>query len=165
MEDRELAGSARFFFSLPRLLAKLRGGSSGRTEGNWLEANVVGSAFYLITYLCAANLMLAGLAWWVQVALLLPVAFLVWAAWLILLYAGALLIRVLRAVRLLPALPAHRVQGVLAGMMTIACAWHLLGAGSWLRVIGTVWMIAVGLNLVAATVLALSSQDGKEPIS
>ncbi len=163
MQDRELAGGPRFYFSLLRLMEKLRGRNSGRTEQNWLEMNVVGAVFYLITYLFAANLLLPGLTRWMQIALLLPVAFLVWAWWLIFFYAGAVLIRVLRAVRLLPALPAHRVQGVLAGIMTTACAWHLLGAGSWLRAIGLVWMTAVGLNLTAAALLALNSR--KEQIS
>jgi hypothetical protein len=165
MQDREPHDGARFFFSLSRLIAKLRGKNAGRTEQNWIEANVVGAAFYLVTYLCVANLLLSGLARWMQIALLLPVVFLVWAGWLILFYAGTLLIRLLRAVQPLPALPAHRIQGVLSGIVTTACAWQLLGADSWLRGIGLVWLIAVGLNLVAAAVLALGSPDGKEPVS
>ena len=39
------------YFALLRLFRKLRGGDAARSEGNWLEAYVLGAVVYLISYL------------------------------------------------------------------------------------------------------------------
>jgi len=52
-----------------------------------------------------------------------------------------------------------RAQSVLIGMLTTAFACQLARSGTWLRVIGLVWIAALCCNLLAAAVLALTDAD------
>jgi hypothetical protein len=144
----------RFYFSLPRLLVKMGGRKAERTEGNWLEANAVGLAVFLITYLCGVRLLPAGLEVWSLLPLLVALAFAPWLFWTLTMYINSLVVKVLRPCGLFRDLPANRAQSVLVGILTTVLALQLLVAGSWMRVIGAVWIAAVSLNLFAAIVLA-----------
>jgi hypothetical protein len=150
----------QYFFSLPRLLAKIRGGSAQRTEANWLEANAVGALVHAIVYGFFARIALSHLPLWQQLALLLPLVIVVLVFWMIWFLIWALVIRTVRAAGMLRDLPLSRVQGVLVGLMTTTCACYLIAEGSWLRVLGYLWLIAVSLNLLAAVILAVSDADG-----
>ena len=57
MPDPELHAPAGFYFALPRLVMKLRGGNARRSERSWLEANLVGFAVFGISYLILARLL------------------------------------------------------------------------------------------------------------
>jgi hypothetical protein len=149
----------QFYFALPRLLAQLRGRSATRTEQNWLETNLVGAAMHLIVFAFAAQLLLANLALWQQVLLLLPVVVLVLLAWVIFFSLNLQLIRLLRAAGLFRGLPNVRIQSVAAGLAVTALAWQLLLAGSWMSVLGLVWIVAVVSNLIAAALLAVTHAD------
>ncbi len=149
-----------FYFSLPRLFARWRGGSDARTEMNWLETNVVGAAVHAVVYLFIAHLLLGGLPMWQQALWLLPLAAFVLLAWLIVLHANSLVVKLLRACGLMRTLPNHRAQSILIGIMTTAFACELLRAGSWLGLVGGIWLAAVILNLTAALALALSPGHG-----
>ena len=147
---------AAFYFSLPRLLARWCGGSDERTEMNWLEANAVGIAVHGIAYLFTAHLLLSGLALWQQIALLLPVAVLVWICWLIVLYLNALIVKLLRICGLMRHLPDNRAQSILIGLMITICASELMSSDALaLFLVGAIWICAVSLNLAAAVVLAV----------
>jgi hypothetical protein len=153
-----------FYFSLPRLLARWSGGSDERTEMNWWEANAVGVAVHGIAYLFAAQLLLSGLAVWQQVALLLPVAILVWICWLIVLYLNTLIVKLLRICGLLRHLPDNRAQSILIGFMITVCAGQLMTSSApALFLVGGIWIAAVSLNLAAAVVLALDRKDESFP--
>ena len=144
-----------FYFSLPRLFERWRGGCDARTEMNWTEANAVGATVHAIFYVFAAHLFLGGLARWQQMILLLPLVSLVWIGWLVLLYLNTLILRLLRLGGLLRDLPDNRAQSFLVGVVATAFAIELIRAGSWLRFFGALWLAAVCLNLAAAAVLAL----------
>jgi len=150
----------QFCFSLPRLVAKLRGGSTGRTEANWLETNSVGTMIHAIVYIFFAHLLLSRLELWQQLVLLIPLAVLVLFFWVILFQVQSLIVKGARAAGLLREIPNSRAQGVLTGAVTTGLALHLVAAGSWMRVIGAVWLTAVSLNLCAAAILAFTDADG-----
>ena len=147
--------SPRYYFALPRLVARMRGGSTERSEQNGLEATVAGALVHIVIFLCAAHLLLRGLATWQQALLLLPVAILVLAGWSVLTYANLLVIKLLRAVGLFREQADRHLQSILIGILTTFAAWHLINAGPWMRLPGLAWLAAVALNLSAAAVLAL----------
>lgn len=149
-----------FYFALPRLFARGRGANDSRTEMNWLEANVVGTAVHGIAYLFAAHFFLRGLTLGAQALLLLPLAAGVWLAWLVILYVNSLLIRLLRTGGLLRGLPDDRAQSVLIGGMITGFAIALWRADSWCSFAGGIWLAAVVLNLAAALALVLLSRNG-----
>ena len=143
------------YFALLRFIRKLRGGNATRSEGNWLEAYVLGTVVYSISYLFTANLLLPKLDWW-QAAIVLPLLlFGLWISWLIVLYINSLLAKGCQSVGLCADLPRRRVQSVLMGILTTIFAAQLLTAAPWLRAIGALWIVAVALNLAAALLLAL----------
>lgn len=155
MENVQPNESRGNYFALPRFIRKLRGGNAARSEGNWLEAYVLGAVVYLISYLFVANLLLPRLNWW-QTAIALPLlVFALWISWLIVLYLNSLIAKVCEKIGLCADLPRRRVQSVLMGILTTMFAAQLLTAGPWLRAIGALWIAALGLNLAAALLLAL----------
>ncbi|MGI8820884.1 MAG: hypothetical protein ACR2ID_08485 [Chthoniobacterales bacterium] len=155
MQTPEARAVGRFYFALPRLISRLSGGSGVRCEQNWVEMNAVGGAIHLIAFLFAARLLLAGMMWWTQVLWAIPVAFLVWFAWMLLFYANWLLIRLLRICGLLRRLPNDRAQGLLIATEITACACAFVQSGSWLQPVGFGWIALLGLNLAAALALTL----------
>lgn len=152
---------ARFYFALPRLVARLRGRNSRRTEKNWIEANIAGAVVMLISYLAIARLLLGEAAGWKQIALLLPLAVVAtWCFWPLLLYVDAQIIKLLHAVGAITKLSNARAQSVLIGSVITALACYLLKMGPMLRALGAIWIAAVCVNLLAAVLLALTpSQD------
>jgi hypothetical protein len=147
------------YFALPRLLRKIRGLNPARSERSWVEAYTVGNAIFLITYLFAASLLWPKLRPWelvIVLPLLLPT---IWIAWLILLYLYSLVVKWCWALGLCTDLSRNRVQSVLMGITTTILAAQLVVADSWLRWIGLIWIVAVGLNLGAALILALFHEE------
>jgi hypothetical protein len=159
MGKRDAFARPRFYFALPRLVEKIRGGSAERTDSNWLEANAVGTFIHGIVYLFFAQLFLSSLPRWQQLALLLPLAIFVLLFWILLFALQSLVIKAAERAGLLRARPASRVQGVLIGIMTTGLAWRFTLDESWLRVLGWFWIAAVSLNLLAAGVLTISNAD------
>lgn len=159
MQNGEARGEPQFFFSLPRLIEKLRGRSAARSDRNWLEANVVGAAMHGVIYLCGARWLLTGRPLSEQLLLLLPLAVLLCLWWVMFFGVGAIFIKLLHALGLLSRLPTARPQGVLAGAMVTAFAWQLTLADSWMRAVGWIWLAAVSLNLLAALLLAITDAN------
>jgi hypothetical protein len=143
----------KFYFSLPRLLAKWSGGSRERSEGNWLETNVVGTLVHLIVFLFAFHLLPRGFSTPAQMLLLVPLAFVVWIFWVVFFYGTAQLIRLLGN---LPPLPA---QSACVGIVTTCFALALIGNGAVASCIAILWIAAVALNLLAAALLRLSARE------
>ncbi|MEP6808731.1 MAG: hypothetical protein ABI992_00685 [Chthoniobacterales bacterium] len=144
----------RFYFALPRLLARAGGGNDSAAETNWLEANVAGGLIHGIAYLFAAWLFLGGLRFWQQILLALPLAIFVWLAWLVILCLNAFLIRLLRACGLFRRIADDRAQSILINLMITAFAIQLLREGWWFGLAGTIWIVVLTLNLLAAIILA-----------
>lgn len=159
MENGETRGEPQFFFSLPRLIEALRGGSAARSDKNWLEANVVGAAMHGIIYLWAARWLLAGRPLSEQLLLLVALGVLLCLWWTMFFGVSSIFIKLLHALGLLSRLPIARTQGVLAGAMVTGFAWQLTLADSWMRAVGWFWLGAVSLNLLAALLLALTDAN------
>ena len=107
-------------------------------------------------------MLLGGLPLWAQVLLLLPLAFVVWIAWLIALFINSLIIRLLRVFRPIRDLSNARVQSVLLGIVTTVFACLLVTRDSWLAPVGLLWVTAVSLNLLAAAILVVTEAVNPE---
>ncbi|HVF71650.1 MAG TPA: hypothetical protein VM940_08580 [Chthoniobacterales bacterium] len=149
----------RFYFALLRLLAKWRGGDATRSEANSLEAWVAGVAIYGISYLFFAALIPAIVPLWGRLLLLLGVAVVTMLFWLLALYLNSLVIRLLRALGLCVSTPDRFIQSVLLAAAATAMACGLIERGGWRTELAAIWIVAVAMNLLAATILALS--DGR----
>jgi hypothetical protein len=147
----------RFYFSLLRFIAMLRGGDARRAESNAVEAWLVGLMTYLVHYLFFATLFSpSNLEPWLTVLLLVTLAFWIWLFWLLLLYINSVIIRVLHMCGLFRKIPIRRVQSILWGISTTAMACVLLKSSPWLRELGAIWLVAVAMNLASAVVLAFN---------
>ena len=102
-----------FFFALPRLLA----GAQGRSEKNGLEANFVGGLVHLLAYLYAQQFFLGNSTVTQQLIWALPLAFLVWIWWLLVLYLNSLGIKFFRALGFIRTLPDRYAQSFIIEMI------------------------------------------------
>jgi hypothetical protein len=149
----------RFYFALPRLLARFRGGSSERAETNGGEAWIASIGTYLVNYLFFAQFIPATLGLWSRVLSLVLLAFLVWLLWLLALYLNSLVIKLLQPCGLFRTIPIRRAQSILVAGTASAMALQLLAGGGWSAEIAAIWLVAVAMNLAAAMILALRNGD------
>jgi hypothetical protein len=151
---------ARFYFSLPRLIAKICGGDASRAETNATEAWTAGILFYLISYVFfAAQFIPRGFRPWQTALLLAALIFFVWLFWMLLLYINSLIVKLLQLCGFFRTIPIRRAQSILLGIATTAMACALLTRGSWIRSVGLFWLLAAAANLASALVLALSNEE------
>jgi hypothetical protein len=149
--------SNKFYFSLFRAIALLRGGDARRAESNGFEAWLVGLMIFSIHYLFFATLFVPShLELWLTALVLIVLAFWIWLFWLILLYINSVIIKLLRICGLFGTLPIRRAQSILWGISTTAMACLLLERSPALRELGAIWLVAVAMNLVAALILTFS---------
>ena len=148
----------QFYFSLFRLLARLRGEDARRAESNGFEAALVGLMMFAIHYLFFATLFIPSrFEPWLAALLLVALAFGVWISWLLLLYLNSVIIKFLRLCGFFREIPTRRTQSIFWGIATTAMACSLLNKGSrWVHEVGAIWLVAVALNLVAALILAFT---------
>jgi hypothetical protein len=147
----------RFYFSLFRVIALLRGGDASRAESNGFEAWLVGLMIYSIHYLFFAALFIPShLEPWLTALLLVALAFWIWLFWLLLFYLNSVIIKLLRLCGLFRTLPIRRAQSILWGISTSAMACGLLKSNPIVRELGAIWLVAVAMNLASALVLAFS---------
>ncbi len=149
----------KFYFALPRLIASWSDKTAARSETNGLEANIIGTLNHLVVYVAAFELLLRDLPVWQELILLVPLAILVFFFWIIFFYLSAWLIKFLRRAGAMRELPANRAQNVMVAIMTTGFATYLIRAGTWSSMLGFIWIAAVALNLLAATVLPASHAD------
>jgi hypothetical protein len=145
----------RFYFALPRLLARFRGGSSERAETNGAEAWIASIVTYLVNYLFFAQFIPATLGLWSRVLSFVLLAFLVWLFWLLALHVNSLVIKLLQACGLFRTIPVRRAQSILVAGTASAMAFQILQGGGWSAEIAAIWIVAVAMNLAAAAILAL----------
>ena len=150
------------YFSLFRLLARMRGGSSKRSEDNWIEAHGVGWMIYLVSFAFGAQLLWSKTVGWKFIVDLIALAFVIWLAWLIILYLNLLLIRLLRLCGACREISNRVLQSVLIMALTTALALQLARSDSWLRVIGMGWLLVVAANFLSFLVLSLIDNGGTE---
>jgi hypothetical protein len=145
----------RFYFALPRLLARFRGGSSERAENNGGEAWIGSIATYLVSYLFFAQFVPATLGLASTILSFVLLAFLVWLFWLLALYLNSLVIKLLQACGLFHNIPVRRAQSILVAGTASAMSLQLVQGGGWSAEIAAIWIVAVAMNLAAAAILAL----------
>lgn len=149
--------SNKFYFSLFRAIALLRGGDTRRAESNGFEGWLVGLMIYSIHYLFFATLFVPShLEPWLTALVLVALAFWIWLFWLLLLYINSVIIKLLRICGLFRTLPIRRTQSILWGISTTAMACVLLERSPALRELGAIWLVAVAMNLLAALILTFS---------
>jgi hypothetical protein len=137
-----------YYFALPRLCALAIGGDATRTENNWIEAYFGGVAVYVITYATVlAHFRVTALG-------ALVLLFVVWIAWVLLLYLNWVVICVLRGAGIFRAVRNPRAQNVIIGIETTACA-VALATQTRAQMLGRAWLLLVAANLAAAVVLRL----------
>jgi hypothetical protein len=150
----------RFYFALPRLLATFRGGSSKRAENNGGEAWIASIASYLVSYLFFGQFIPATLGLWSRVLSFILLAFLVWLFGLLALHINSLVIKVLQACGLFRSIPIRRAQSISVAGTASGMALQLLQGGGWSAEIAAIWLVAVGMNLAVAAILAVRNGDG-----
>lgn len=153
----------RFYFALPRLLAKMRGGDSIRAEQNSIEAWAANLAIYLISYLYFAGFIPALDRWWWRTLIFVALAFLIWLFWLFVLFVNSLILKLLRSFAGLDSVPIRRGQAVLLVITATAMAGALLQRGGAAAEIGAIWLVATAMNLLAAAILAFTNGDPARP--
>jgi hypothetical protein len=151
--------SPRFYFALPRLLAKWRAADAGRAEQNGFEAWFANLAIYLISFLYFAGLIPDFDSWWARGLILVALAVLVCLFWLLVLSLNSLILKLLHSCGLFRALPVRRGQGVLIAAVATAMAVALLNRGPLVSEIGAIWLTATAMNLGAAAILAFNHGD------
>ena len=149
--------SPQFYFALPRLLAKMRGGNASRAERNPAEAWFGSFAIFAISYLYFAAFVPDAWSSWTRALCFIVLAFLVWLFWLIVLYLNSLILKLAYGIHLLRSLPIRRGQSVLVATTVTAMALALAQRDSIVSELGMVWLIATAMNLIAAAILAVSN--------
>src|SRR5438270_9173062 len=132
--------SPQFYFALPRLLAKMRGGDANRAERNAAEAWFGGLAIYAISYLYFAAFVPDALSWWMRALFFIALAFLVMLFWLLMLYLNSLILKLLHGVGLFRSLPMRRGQSVLVAVAATAMAVALTQRDSIVSELGAIWL-------------------------
>jgi hypothetical protein len=155
--------SPQFYFALPRLLAKMRGGDPSRAEKNAAEAWLGSLAIYTISYLYFTAFIPDDWSGWTRALFLVALAFLVWLFWLVMLYLNSLILKLLHTLNLVRSFPMRRGQSVLLAATTTAMAVALTHRDSIVSELGAMWLIATAMNLVAAAILAFSNGDPARP--
>lgn len=145
-----------YYFALPRLLARLRGRSVARSEKNWTEANIVGGAVILISFLAVDRFIWSDCSGAAQLALVIPTLVFACIFWLIVIYLDAQIIKALRRLGYLRGVPNTRVQSVFVIAITTALACSLLDEGRLLGAIGAAWITAAAANFIATALLRFS---------
>ena len=151
--------SPRFYFALPRLLAKMRGGNPNRAEQNSVEAWWANLAIYLISYLFFAGFIPEISNWGLRALIFVALAFPVWLFWVLVLHANSLILKLGASLGLLRSLPTRRGQAVLIVMTATAMAFTLVMRGSFAAELGAIWLVATAINLAAAVILALTNAE------
>jgi hypothetical protein len=151
------APAPRFYFALPRLLAKWRGGNSARAEENATEAFAGSIGVFAVSFLFFASFLPTSLEAWTRLCLFIPLTFAVWLFWLLVLSVNSGVIKLVRALGLFRSLPDRHAQSVLISAIATAMAFVLVQRGSWVGEIAALWIVAVALNLVAGAILLLGN--------
>jgi hypothetical protein len=158
---RAMTESPRFYFALPRLMSRWRGGDSVRAEKNSAEAWAAGIGVYIVSYLFFAALLPAQFRLWRALLVFIALAFGVWLFWLVMLYLNSLVIKLLRFAGLIRQMPDRHGQSILISTTATVMACSLLTSGSWIADIGALWIIGVTMNLAAAAILAFQNGSGR----
>jgi hypothetical protein len=150
-----MKSTTAFYFSLPRLIARLFAGASECSEDNSIEAHGGSVIVFTITYLFLLDLVRGQLIGWKILPALVIAVLAVLLFWVVALYLNSFLIRALHLVGLFRETPNRYLQDVLAESLIALVAIQLFISNSWMRWAGILWLTFTILNLIAAAVLRL----------
>ncbi len=160
------AGSLRYLpsgrevgyaFALPRLIARLSGRAARRAELSRWEAYGLGILVFGINCVFAAHALLPFVRpVFLRLLVLCVLPFAMWMAFLLLYYVNALVIALLRRVRLYAAPTNNPFQHIVIMSLTTVVAVLLLRDGTrWMCSLGMLWLALLGFNLLAMVILKL----------
>ena len=152
-EDENACGD--FYFALPRLLNRIRGGSDKISESNAVEAYFGSILAWAVSFLFAWQLFAGQSAGWQAAVVGLLLIFAVSIFWLFAFYFNSLVIKILRASGVLRKMANRHVQDILIEIVVAVFAYELSISVSWTRWIGISCLLLLGLNLAAALLVIL----------
>ena len=144
-----------FYFALPRLLNRMRGGTDEVSESNAAEAYLGSIGIFIITFVFGVQLFAERFSGWSVIAFDLLLIFAVWIFWLIVFYINSLIVKLLRACGLFRGTPNRRAQDIFIAIVLAAMAYRLSILHGWLGWIGWLCLCALGANFLAAILLKL----------
>jgi len=144
-----------YYFALPRLCQRLHGRGNEVSENNAIEAYVGSVGTFIVTFLLAWQTFTHNLNGWPIIVLFLLLILAVWIFWLLVFYINSLAIKVLRRTGLFRSASNRHAQDLFIGIVVAALAYQLSILPSWMHYVGILYLIALGLNLMAAILLTL----------
>jgi hypothetical protein len=144
-----------FYFALPRLLNRMRGGTDKVSESNAAEAYLGSIGIFIITFVFGLQLFAERFSGWSVIAFDLVLVFAVWIFWLVVFYINSLIVKLLRAYSLFRGTPNRRAQDIFIAIVLAAMAYRLSILHGWLGWLGLLCLCALGANFLAAILLKL----------
>jgi len=144
-----------FYFALPRLLNRIRGGTDKVSESNAAESYLGSIGIFIITFVFGLQLFAERFTGWSVIAFDLVLVFAVWIFWLIVFYINSLIVKLLRACGLFRGTPNRRAQDIFIAIVLAAMAYRLSILHGWLGWLGWLCLWALGANFLAAILLKL----------
>lgn len=143
-----------FYFALPRLFNRIRGGSDRISESNAVEAYFGSIAAFMMSFLFAWQLFAGRCTGWRAIAVGILLLFAVSGFWLLVFYINSLIIKTLRIAGIFRQMANRYAQDILIEIIVAVFACELATSISWTRWIGIFCLFLLGLNLATALFLA-----------
>jgi hypothetical protein len=144
-----------FYFALPRLLNRMRGGTDEVSESNAAEAYLGSIGIFIITFVFGLQLLAERFSGWSLIVSAAVLVFAVWIFWLAIFYINSIFIKGLRACSLFRVTPNRRAQDFFIGIVVAATSYRLSILHGWPGWIGWLCLCALVANFIAAILLKL----------
>ena len=144
-----------FYFALPRLLNRMRGGTDEVSESNAAEAYLGSIGIFIITFVFGLQLLAERFSGWSLIVSAAVLVFAVWIFWLAIFYINSIFINGLRACGLFRVTPNRRAQDFFIGIVVAATSYRLSILHGWPGCIGWLCLCALVANFIAAILLKL----------
>jgi hypothetical protein len=149
------ANGSDFYFALPRLLNRMRGGSDKISESNAVEAYFGSIVAFMVSFLFARQLFAGRCTGWQVITAVILLIFAVSIFWLLVFYINSLVIKILRIGGIFRKMANRHAQDILIEVLVAVFAYELAISVSWTRWIGIFCLLLLGTNLAAALLLVL----------
>jgi hypothetical protein len=147
-----------YYFALPRLLNRMRGGSDKISESNAVEAYFGSIVALVVSFLFARQLFAGRCTGWQVIGAGIFLLFAVSIFWLLVFYLNSLVIKILRTGGIFRKMANRHAQDILIEVVVATFAYELSISVSWTRWIGIFCLLLLGANLAAALLLALDRE-------
>ena len=149
------ANGSDFYFALPRLLNRMRGGSDKISESNAVEAYFGSIVAFMVSFLFVWQLFAGRCTGWQVITAVILLVFAVSIFWLLVFYLNSLVIKILRIGGIFRKMANRHAQDILIEVLVAVFAYELAISASWTRWIGIFCLLLLGTNLAAALLLVL----------